>query len=376
MSSLASVARFSSLYDQAVLDVGSADSLVKLYSTYYISSLIGASTLRGMYDSDERQIQSDNTQADAISYGVSTLRIDYDRYMSSYTGYINISSILKGQADAAESVRSTYASYYDSSMTAADRLRSRIRTLDTQIYTNNATLFAQSSILNSELINLAAFDATMKNSLNDQEYASYQYRESFCREKRLALQTNYEGLVLGAVQRASTLTGQQRALAPTAVINNIPVDLTQPQIQSAYQTLTNINTFLANVNNIYSAYDAQTQTISQMSTSIGNEGSSWSTLRWYSEMAFYTSTAVMLQKAAAAQGDYNTSQNAYGSLLGLYASQQGTIAAAKQAFSTTYVTFFTPTELYTQDVTISSFILQGYSDAQAILQSAGITYTY
>ena len=374
VSSLESVARFSSLYDQAEIDVAEADRLAKLYSTYYISSLIGASTLHGLYDEDERQIRRDTDEADAISHGISTLRDDYDMYMSSYNGYMYISSILKAQAEEAEAIRSTYASYYDSSMRAADDLRSRIRNIDTQIFTNDAILFSQSSILNSELINLAGFDATLKTSLNDQEAASYMYRESFCREKRLAIQTNYEVLVLGAVQQASTMTGQQRALAPNAIINPIPVDLTQPAIQSVYQKLSNLNTFLTNMTNIYSAYDTQTDNLTNLSTSIGVKDSTYSTLKWYAEKAYYTSTMDMDLKRHVAQAEFSGTQNNYNTVLGAYAAQQGTIAAAKETFSTTYVTFFTPAEIYTHNTTISSFILQGYSDAQAILQSQGITY--
>ena len=78
VSSLNSVARFSSLYDQAAIDVKAADDMVKLYSTYYISSMIGASTLQGLYDADEATINADNAQADAISYGISSLVDDYN----------------------------------------------------------------------------------------------------------------------------------------------------------------------------------------------------------------------------------------------------------------------------------------------------------
>jgi len=255
-------------------------------------------------------------------------------------------------------------------------MRERVSKLDEQIHSSSIHLASQSSILKSEMINLAAYDAQLKGTLNIQENAAIQYKETYCRVQRMTLQNMYEGLVIGAVQAASTMTANNMALAGGNQVTPTPVDLTPAPIQRSYNALTSINNFLATFANVYAVYNAQDANISQLSTAIGYESLSWSTLNQYSNQYYASLDPTMRSMMAAAQQDESQKEDTVNSLLQTYAAAQIPIQEAKQGISTTYVTFFSPSEIRAQESTISSFIITGYRQAADLLQQQGITIDF
>lgn len=375
-TALQSVRRFSTLYELADADVKKYSSTLTRYSSFYESSIKAASSLYGLAKEDDTVIEEAKRQSDVISHGISSLNKRYSEYISSYHGWMNVSSYWKEASDTAEESISTLSSFYTQKTTSLRRMRERVRELNGQIQNSSIHLAAQSSILKSEMINLAAYDAQLKATLNIQENAAVQYKETYCRVERMTLQNMYEGLVLGAVQAASTMTASNMALAGGNQVTATPVDLTPAPIQRSYRALTSINNFLATFANVYAVYNAQDTTITQLSTSIGYQSVSWSTLNQYSNQYYATLDPTTRSMMAAAQVDESQKQDSVNGLLERYAANQLPIQEAKQTLSTTYATFFSPSEMQIQESTISSFIITGYRQATDLLQQQGITITF
>ena len=79
---------------------------------------------------------------------------------------------------------------------------------------------------------------------------------------------------------------------------------------------------------------------------------------------------------AEAQRDESQKEDIVNNLLQTYAAAQIPIQEAKQGISTTYVNFFSPSEIRAQESTISSFIITGYRQATDLLQQQGISITF
>jgi hypothetical protein len=371
-SSLESLARFSSIYEQAANDVSTYTSMVNMYSSIYESSMVGSSTLYGLAAEDTRTINSMQTAADAISRGISTLNIDYSDYTSSYLGYIALSSIYTNEANAAANTLSTLSSFYDSTNNAITSMSTSLLGINSSIIGNNSYIFVHSSILNSELINQKSFRQQIMDSVNMQERAAYEYKETYCRQLRLDLQSSYEDKVLTAIQGASTANGAIPAPNPP-----VPVNLNTPDINTTYNGLTSIASFLTTFTTIYDAYDRQNVNIQSMSTSIGAEKNTWSTLNSYATSNFYSLTPIpaLQTMVDSANIDFSNKKDIVTNSLQTYSDGQKMISDTRQRFDSTYSTFFSGIDLYAQQSTISSFMISGYNQAIQTLASQGIIFT-
>ena len=376
-SSLQSLAKFSSMYDSAVFDMSTYGGLLTMYSSFYESSMAGASTLTGLANEDDATIAAEQLAADQISWGMSSLVISYNEYTSSYNGYMLLSSIYSKQVKDALNDLSTISTFYTSTNDAISKMNSDLTKLTSTMIGNDTVIFAQSSIMNSELINLAIFDMQIKDSLNMQERAAYEYRETYCRMKRIDLQNSYEYQVLSAIRAASTTSGQLQAANPGVKITPTPVNLNTPSITGVYNSLTSINNFLTNFADIYKVYDDQNINIQNLSTSIGAEANTWSTLSKYDSDNFYSiiPNPALQSKVNAANIDLTNQQKTVAQVLQAYATKQSAIASAKTTFATGYSSFFTKSDIDAQEVTISSFMIDGYRQALQNMSSQGIVFS-
>jgi hypothetical protein len=372
------VETFSSIYEAAALDMSTYDGLIKMYSTFYESSMVAASTLTGLADEDDATIEREQREADRISWRMSSLGISYDEYTSSYNGYILLSSFYTKRARDKQEEFVTCGGRIEEGRGRIREMSVRITSLDREIMDNNVTIFTQSSIINSEKINLAKFDMQIKDSLNMQERASYEYRETFCRLKRIDLQNSYESQVLNAIKAASTMSGQMQAANPGVRINPTPVNLNTPPITNVYTSLTSINSFLDTFTNIYKVYDAQNVNIQSLSTSIGAESNSWSTLLKYDSDNFYSVIIdpSLQSRVNTEHANLLNSQMAVAEALRSYTNKQGDIASAKSVFTTGYSSFFTQSEIANQEVEISSFMITGYKQAIENMLKQGILFSF
>lgn len=361
LSSMRSLDNWSSIYERAQADITIYNDLMNRYSTFYDSSMAGSSTLYGLAKVDEDTITSKQAEADATSHTISSLNIDYDNYTSSYDGYMKLSSFYSDKYKSSIEGLSTLSTLYYSTTTAIDDITSKIGILDGQIATNEGQYYAQSSILNTELINLAIFDTQIKDSVNQQERSAYSYRETYCRLLRLDRQATYEQKVSAAITAAA----------------GAPVNLSDPDTVAAYTSLTSIDSFLQTFASVYAVYDTQADNLIALSTAVGRESESWSTLSDYSDKNFYSALSVppYQQQAADAFTQYAIKQSAFNTASATYMAQQTTIAGKKSDFATSYTTFFSPTEIAAQNTEISSFVIDGFTQGTAALAALGITFT-
>lgn len=368
ISSLNTVKRWSTVYESAKIDLAAYNDQLKLYSSFYESSMNGSSTLYGLAKLDQSTISGKNLEGTAILATISFLNTNYSNYTSSYNGFISMSTLYKNQIDNNFNNMNTISSLYVSTQAALNSMTAQYNTLVTSNIVNAASVYAQSSILMSERINLATFDAQIKNNVNTLEVSAYSYREIFTRSKALGVQNIYQGQVLQAIQRASTTTGQQQLTTPAAA------DLTTLGIPETYATLNSINTFISNFTNIYAVYDTQANNIAGLSTSIGYQANAWSTLQKHNDSYFYqTSTDPSLPaKVQAAHTDFSLKKDVVAQILQTYNITQNTIAITKHNFSTAYSSMFTTAEILGQESTISSFMIAGYKQGMANLAANGI----
>jgi hypothetical protein len=349
-SSIKQVAYYSSLYEDALIDITRNKNLLTQYSSLYESSIIGSSSIYGQYTSDVAKSKE-------IEITIRLLRREYEQYQSSYSNYTAISTSMIPVIKKAKDDISYYSSIYVSTTTGIQAMNGLIDDLNYSILVSSAQLFAQSSILNTEIINLASYNAQILDSVNSQELSAYQYRETFCRSKCMDVQEQYESQILGAIQLAASTDATIAASGVKALAT--PVNLASPPIQATYNSLTTINSFLDTFYTVYTPYNIQTRNIQNLRTSIGYEMSSWSTFNNYSQKAYFSS----LQMPPTVVDDFVKKQQRVAENLSIVKTQSQAIAGVKQTFATKYMGFFSPAEIQQQDTTISSFIIQGLTVA-------------
>jgi hypothetical protein len=376
LSSIEGLAKFSSLYEQAVLDISTYDGMIALYSSFYESSFEGASTLLGLAAQDEAEADADQAEADAISHRMSSMIDEYNQNASTYDSYIKLSSFYLEQIAIDEQLLSSLSSFYDSTNEAIDKMNSELSLLNTSLLTKDAEYFAESSILNLEMIQQNIFLTQILDSVNSQESAAYSYRETYCRLRRIDLETNYESLVLNAVQYASTQTGIAQESSSTP-LPDVAINLNTPDIIASYTTLVSLNNFMDSFSTVYNVYDTQSYNVAVISTSLGAEKNALSTFSFYDAVAYYTRERIpdIRNVWASASADYEIKKEYIPNVMQTYSNTQQTISTTKQNFSIDYSGFFTREQVIAQDIEISSFIIQGYEDAIANLAAQGINFS-
>jgi hypothetical protein len=378
LSSLEAVAKFSSIYEQSVLDIAMYTEQISMYSSMYVSSLIGASSLLGYSELEQSTILSDTLTYNAISWSISTLNDNYSTSMSNYLSTIELSSILAAEYYTSMSNIDIYTSLYTSSQTALDAMVTQLYGPGGLVSVYNNTVFTNSSILNKELLNTKGYNAQIREYINLQDMSMYEYRETYCRSQRLVYQAAYESNVFVAVQLAQSITAsnQARAAAGTTV-NPVAADLTVPVISNSYAQLNSINTFLTAFSDIYTTYDSQYSNIKRLSTSIGYETAAWSTVDYYTKAEYFSTPMIssintLVTRSCDAFAGVQDSTTA---LLATYARTQSTIDLKKVGILSSLALFFSPVDIQAQTDTISSFLIQSIADATTMLESQGAILT-
>jgi len=377
-SSLQEVARFSSIYEQSLLDITMYNELMTSYSSFYISSMIGASTLLGYSEIDASTITGDLLLYNAISWSISSLNSQYSSSMANYNSTLLTSTIFSQQYASTMSNIDMYTALYTSTQDAVNTITAQLYGAGGLITVYNNTLFTNSSILNREILNTKIYDAQIKGYVNLQDESMYQYRETYCRSQREAYQYTYESNVFVAVQVAQTVTASQQALAaPGTTVTPVAADLTTPAISNSYAQLNSINNLLNNFSDIYITFDTQALNVNNVSTSIGNEGAAWSTVDFYTRAQYFSTPMISSIDALVTKscGALASAQESTVSFLTTYAGTQSLIDTQKVSILSSLTQFFAPADILAQNTEISSFLIQSIADANTILASQGITVT-
>jgi hypothetical protein len=353
------------------------NSTLNSYSSFYESSLIGLTYIRSRNREDTDIITDQRLKRDTETSKIPYLRKTYDDSVNSTRTYIRASSLYTGIAKTELDNMSTISSFYVSTYQVVKRLRERIMDLSGIIRDNDRQIFEHSSILNSENINLETFGVQIKKNVNTQERAAYEYRETYCREKRVELDKKYETQVLAAINAADTETKRLQTANPTATITPVTVNLNAVNVVNAYTPLNTIDTFLLYFDTVYTAYDNQSVNINNLSTSIGAKYNCWSTLKVYDSDNYYSNPRIpsIQNKVTNLNTDFSAAKGVVSGKLDIYNNKQNNIKTVKADFLTSYATIFTDAERVTQDTTISSFIIDGYNQAIARLAENGVVLT-
>ena len=366
-SSISAVLYFSTLYDKATIDIISSLRAVELYSTLTASSISGSNTLMNLAYTDELSIASQQAQVNTISMTISSLYNTYNSTVSSYNGWINFSSLMTQQINQANNELAVYSSFYESTSRVITQLNTLIQDIERSTSAISLNIKSQSSILESEIINMLTYQTMIGISFNLEELATYQYRETFVRQRRVALQQYYDASVLQQVQATSTQNGELRIQSAGARFTPIAINLNTPTVNLAYNNLMTVTTFLNTFNGIYDNYNAQSQNLYNISTSVGNQKELYSTLTTYSNQYQLAPTNPIIgQTFSNAQSNFISRQNTTKTLQSNVSLTQSQINTAKNTFLNTYQAVFLSLDIFSNESTISSFLIQGFQSARAV----------
>jgi hypothetical protein len=355
--SLKSLMYYSSQYDQAVIDIASSMVLIDKYGKLYDSSIAGSNALMAIVQKDTTSIAEKMSEVTAISMTLSSLVKDYDMYQSSFTGYVTISTIMKQQVDKATADLAVYSSFYDSTSFALATFSKEFQDVQAALSLNTATLYSQSSMLAYETNKLCVYKAQLDDSFNIQERATYQYRETYVREKRIAAQLYYDSIIANEIQKNSTINGEAAASVGLGVpVIPIPLDLNTPDITLGNKNLTTITGFLNTFTDIYGNYDTQTINLQKVSTTAGLQREALDALTLYQNKYMTAPTPDNLLILNSAQNDYNFASDEYNGTLGNVEIVRKKVDLVQVEFRKSYADVFRSDEIIKNEDTISSFL--------------------
>lgn len=383
LSSLQRVAEYSSIYEQSLIDITKYSDDIVRFSSFYESSILGASTLLILSAIDLSTIEGDTADYYAVSRSISTLNEQYSTCLNEYDSAVEISTMFQQEYLKAAKDLEQNTEYYDSTNRVVLGLTYDLYGTTGSnglINVYNNTVFIYSSIFNKEIINAKAYDAQMKECVTLQDISMYQFRETYCRSTRFMYQRDYETKVYAEVQYAQSLTDSQQANSPPGVtVSPVAANLTTRVITDSYSKLVSIYTFLDLFEDIYMTYDTQVFNINTLSTSIGNESSAWSTLDFYTKAQYanrpwairtYGSNFMsnISDYVTTSCDTFTMAQVSTSALLGTYAETQSIIDTKKMAIMSNLRQFYSATEIEDQNTTISSFIMTSIAEAAALVE--------
>ena len=349
------VARFSSMYEIAVTDIKNYTNDINKYSTLYESSIDAASTLLGLSKDELITMEEQYLQYQALGISIADLETQYTGWREKYARDIAASTMHTSQYYSSISSIETYTTIYGKANDMVARLYNELYGpggLMSKYYTMRFTI---SSIINYDIIAQGIYDTKLKYLINQQDHAIHEYRETFCRDQEVRYQTDYTNKIYDAVQFAQS--------------NSLPsANIDTPEILQAGNILNDMNTFIGTFSNIYNMYDSQTSNIENISTSVGNEASAWSTVDCYTwGQYFQTMSNQDLPSLINSSVKYLTlHQSTTAGLLTTFQSQQDAINLDKVAILSGLKPFFSDNEISVQSDTISSFIIISSNDAIAM----------
>ena len=358
-SSIAAVGYFSSLYEQAGRDVVSSLAVVAKFSTLYESSVTGSNALMALAKQDQDSIAKQQADIDAISFAISSLNDQYQVYASSYTGWMGYSTLMSQEVAKGLADLTTYSTMYESTNSAILGFNIVLQQVNSSISGNNTMITTQSTILQAETINMLGYQNLVAASFNMEEKATFDFRETYVRQKRQTVQEYYDSCVLQQVQATSTQNGTLKEQAAGASFIPTPINLNTATINNAYTILTNISAFLDTFTTIYSNYATQTGNLLNVSTSIGTQRDG---------LTAVTAAANAFAIDPNAGPAFSNAQSDFASKVAMTAQlqsyvdlTQAQINAAKTSFLATYQQTFLSNEIIANESTISSFLVQGFS---------------
>ena len=364
LSSMDAVTRWSTLYENAARDVASSLTGIVYYSTLYESSIAGSNAITAKVTAEQTSILPSTNAMNAASAMISTLNITYANYVSSYNGWISVSSILVSQIAQNNSDLTQYSTFYDSTVAGISALNALMSGIDNSIASNVTDLRIASTTMEIEIVKSLGYRRDICYYAGMEEGATFQYRETLVRKRRMDLQNDYNKSILAVIQGTSTTNGNLIAKSAGATVTLTPINLDVPSVNTPYSNLTTVNNFLATFTNIYTNYDTLATRNQIESTSIGSQVYAYSTFTSARDQYLLNPANVTLgQNYSNAQSAYITTQATTNQVHGDTIYTLGATNRAKTTFMPTYQTIFQAGDILNNESTISSFLIQGFNVA-------------
>jgi hypothetical protein len=355
-------------YDRASVDVFAFSSMLSTLSTQYVSSVDGNYLVEEINRKRDEDYEMQMVKYREDLFTLDSLRQIRDSSISSLDGWMEVSSLKRRQLVTATAELETIDRDYRDSEEQIEVCIRQIREIREERQRDTTDLFIQSSLLRKSEIDLENYLTGILDSINNQEWSAYEYRQTFCQELSINYQQKYHSLVLGAVQYASTQNGLNAAFGGVPVAP-IPINLNTVQLSNAYLSLTTLNTFINSFDTLFTQYNMQSSNIAAMSTTVGYEYIYWDNFQQSSVALISENTPYVQELVSTSVGVFQSSAQAFTDASGVVYSKIEKITEVKNTVYQTYSTFFTPAQMAAQDDTISSFIIQGMEQAAALLQA-------
>jgi len=345
----------SSLMEAALQDVRDAIGLSTLYTEQYTSTLVAVGILEGFRDDKIRSAVQDEATLFALSPIISSLQLEVDDYRSTLTYWTNMSTFHAEQLDIATSSFIAYAAEYESTNTGIIAMDVERAQLDKTIKEMERNIKYYSSIERKESIRSNYYENAAMKDYNTIEFGCQKYRETFIREKKMQVQTEYEGLVFEEVQRVSTLIGTNPAApASERAVNYERADIKEKE--GAFQKLTDslgefitledvVNTQNTNIGELVDILQKKLDIQIQMDAqALAAEAEPMNQQLQEAYLSSITGMSNLDTTIAAKKTVIETGK-------GVLDTQRATIL-------TTYSNIFTPAEVSKQEDTISSILIE------------------
>jgi hypothetical protein len=348
---ISSIKYYSSLYEQATRDIDSSIAGFQAYSTFYQSSIAGSNALMVLVKKDNDTYSEQLTEFGTLSRTVSSLYKDYSNYTSTYDGLIAYSTILKEVINQSTNALKMYSTFYDSTSVVMAKLYTESNAVLKQVVSTQVNIDTYSTLVERHTTNLLVYAANLDASYAQQEMGTMQYRETIVREKHIRAQKDYDQAIIDEIQKNST-NGISTA-----------TNLNTPAISVAYTTLKTVEEHVNKYAEIYDLYNTQsTNQGAMISTTMGYSNSY--TILLSSKMAarMYPNDTLVTEKRRVTEQEYKVKRQAVqqrdeGVRLGY-----DDIYTRKRAADETYNKLFSPSELFANTSTISSFLIKGYRE--------------
>jgi hypothetical protein len=356
--SISSITYYSSLYEKATLDINSSIAGFNLYNTYYQSSVNGSNALMELVKKDNDIFSEKLTQFDTLSRTVSSLYTDYSNYNSTYTGMVQYSTILKDAIRDSTIALNMYSTLYDSTNTVINKLYGESNVVLKQLVSTQVNIDTYSTLIERNTANLLVYAAELDATYAQQEQGTVKYRETIVRERHIRAQREYDQAIIDEIQKNST----NRISTPT--------NLNTPAISIAYTTLKTVETHVNKYSEIYDLYNLQSTNQGVMlSTTMGYSNSYTTLLSSQMAARIYPNDTAVVERSRVMERAYQGGRQVMQERETAVKLGYDDIYARKRASDEAYNTLFSPSELYANTSTISSFLIQGYSARVALPQA-------
>lgn len=354
---ISSITYYSSLYEQATRDIDSSIAGFQQYSTYYQSSINGSNALMALVKKDNDTYSEQLIQYGILSRNVSSLYIQYSDYTSTYNGLVAYSTILKDSISQSTTALKLYSTFYDSTTAVMAKLYTESNAILKQMVSTQVNIDTYSTLVERHNANLLVYAAKMDASYAQEELGTMQYRETIVREKHVRAQRDYDQAIIDEIQKNST-NGISTA-----------TNLNTPAISVAYTTLKTIEDHVNKYAEIYDLYNTQSTNQGLMvSTTMGYSNSYTTLLSSQMAAKMYPNDTLVIERRREREQVHQGGRQAVGARDQIVRLGYDDIYARKRLNDQAYNSLFSPSELFANTSTISSFLIKGYNEVIQLSQ--------